>query len=258
MATAWIERLDFLERGFMAINRALMEFAALEPGMAVLDIGCGPGTTTEEIAAITGGRTVGLDISMPLIEAARARSHGGTSFIEADATDYPFQPDFDLVFSRLGLMFFADPVASFSNIRRALKPGGRMAFLAWAPMEEIPYLIEPLQAVRDLLPPIELPPPDAPGGYALADPERTRHILEQSGWHAIEMQHITPPSLLGTTLEEATEAACNIGPIAQRFREADAAIQDEVRRRVASILKRFETDEGIAPPCACWLVSARG
>jgi SAM-dependent methyltransferase len=257
MATAWIERLDTLERGLAGINDALMAFADLKPGMAVLDIGCGPGTTTEQIAAVTGGRTVGLDISKPLIDAAKARSRGATEFIEADATDYPFRPEFDLVFSRLGLMFFADPVASFANIRRAVKPGGRLAFLVWAPMEEIPYLIEPLNAVRDLLPPIEMPPPDAPGGYALADSARTRRILEQSGWHAIESRHITPPSFLGATLAEAVEAACNLGPIAQHFREADEATKAEVRRRVSAILARFETSDGVVPPAACWLIEAR-
>jgi SAM-dependent methyltransferase len=257
MAAAWIERLDTLERGLAGINDALMAFAALKRGMTVLDIGCGPGTTTEQIAAVTGGRTVGLDISKPLIDAAKARSRGTTEFIEADATDYPFRPEFDLVFSRLGLMFFADPVASFANLRRALRPGGRLASLVWAPMEEIPYLIEPLDAVRDLLPPVELPPPDAPGGYALADSARTRRILEQSGWQAIGLRHITPPSFLGATLPEAVEAACNLGPIARRFHEADEPTKTEVRRRIAAVLARFETSEGVAPPAACWLIEAQ-
>lgn len=258
MAEAWIAMLDQLEHGLAAINAALMDFAVLEPGMRVIDIGCGPGTTTEEIALriLPGGSAVGLDISGKLIDAAIARFGTVAHFIEADAADHPFRPEFDLVFSRLGLMFFAEPVAAFANIRRALKPGGRLAALTWGPMEEIPYLFEALGALRDLFPPLPPTPPNEPGGFALADKARLHAILEASGWRNIRIEKIRPPSFLGETLDAAVEQLIAIGPYARAFREADAATQKEARSRLHALLAKYETPSGIAPPSSCWLFGA--
>ena len=258
VATNWLARLEQFERGLAGINAALMAFADPKPGQDVLDIGCGAGTTTEEIAAkVAPGRVVGLDISKPLIEAARARSSGATVFIEADASEYPFAPEFDLVFSRLGLMFFVDPVKSFANIRRALKPGGRLAFLCWCPQNEICYLSEPYHAARDLLPPIDPTPDNAPGPFGLADSARTIRLLEDAGWRHVLVRRATPPSLLGTTAAEAAEQVMNMGPLARLLRQADEATRARVHARVTPVMAKWATPEGICPPASCWLVEAR-
>lgn len=257
IATNWLARLDHFERGLKGINDALMAFAGLKPRMNVLDIGCGAGTTTEEIAArVAPGRVVGVDISKPLIEAAMSRSSGATTFIEADASDYPFTPDFDLVFSRLGLMFFADPVASFANIRRALKSGGRLAFICWCPQSEICYLSEPYFAARDLLPAIDPTPDNEPGPFGLAGRDRTACILAEAGWHHVRIERTTPPSLLGATPEEAAEQVMAMGPLARLLRQADDATKSKVHARITPVMEKWRTANGIEPPAACWLVEA--
>jgi SAM-dependent methyltransferase len=257
VADNWVTRRDHFDRTLAGIGAALMAFADLKPGMDVLDIGCGAGATTEHLAArVAPGHAVGLDISTALVAAAKARSGGATRFIEADASVYPFLPEFDLVFSRLGVMFFADPVASFANIRRALKPGGRLAFLCWCPADEIVYLSETFKAARDLLPAYEPTPDNEPGPFGLADSARTRRILEEAGWRDIRIERTTPLSLLGTTLDEAVEQVMNMGPLARLVREISEDTRQKVRERVAPVLRPFLTAEGVCPPAACWLVGA--
>ncbi len=258
VADNWLKRLDHFERGLKGINDALMAFADLKPGISVLDIGCGAGTTTEEIARrVAPGRVVGLDISHALIDAARARAGTAITFIESDASEYPFAPEFDLVFSRLGLMFFADPVASFANIRRALKPGGRLALLCWCPQSEICYLSQPYLAARDLLPALDPTPDNEPGPFGLADPDRTAKILADAGWSAVRIERTTPPSLLGATPAAAAEQVMNMGPLARLLRQADDATKTKVHARIVPILAQWQTPTGVEPPAACWLVEAR-
>jgi SAM-dependent methyltransferase len=257
-ATSWVSRIDQFERGLKGINDALMAFADLKPGLDVLDIGCGAGTTTEEIARrVAPGQVVGLDISHPLIEAARARTGGAADYIEADASDYPFTPVFDLVFSRLGMMFFVDPVASFANIRRALKPGGVLKFLCWCPQNEISYLSEPYRHVRDMLPPLEPTPDNEPGPFGLADSARTLRLLEDAGWHGVRIRRTTPPSLLGSNAAEAAEQVMNMGPLARLLRQVDDATKTRVHARIAPLMEKWRTDNGIEPNASCWLVEAR-
>lgn len=258
IATNWLARLDHFERGLKSIGAALLDFAAPQPGEAVLDVGCGAGTTTEELAALVApGRAVGLDISEALIGAAKERSAGRAQYILADASDYPFAPEYDLIYSRLGLMFFTDPVASFANIRRAAKPGGRLAFLCWCPQAEICYLSEPYLAARDLLPPLDPTPDNEPGPFGLADKDRTARILTEAGWHSVRIERASPRSLLGATADEAADQVMNMGPLARLLREADDTVKSKVHARVVPVMAQWQTDEGIAPPAACWLVEAR-
>ncbi len=258
VAENWVARQDHFDRGFTHITAAVMAFAGLKPGMNVLDIGCGAGTTTTAIfAAVKPGRAVGIDISAPLI--AEARRRAGTmpvQFIEGDASDFPFDPQFDLVFSRFGTMFFVDPVAAFANIRQALKPHGRLAFVCWCPFEQVQSVYAPFAAARDLLPVPDAPVPNAPGPFGLADRTHTHSVLEQAGFGGIRIEKIEPRSLMGSTVEEAVEEAMNLGPLAFATRHMDDAGQQAIRARIAPVLESFRTDEGIAPLAACWLVAA--
>ena len=154
-------------------------------------------------------------------------------------------------------MFFADPVRSFANIKNALRPGGRLAFICWCPFEENAAVFEPYAAARDLLPPEEPVVPSAPGPFGLADGERTRSILTQAGYRDVRVERVERPSLMGATVEEAIEQAMNLGPLAFATRNTDDATKAAVRARIHPVLERFKTSQGIAPPAALWLVGAK-
>lgn len=254
----WVIRQDAFDRGFMHITAAIMEFAALSEGMNVLDVGCGTGATTAEIARrVAPGRVTGIDISAPLINAAAMRAGTLATFIEADAANYPYATEFDLVFSRFGVMFFADPVKAFTNLHRALRPGGRLAVICWCPFEQVPSLYECYAAVKDLLPPQEPQAKNAPGPFGLSDRDHTFGILERAGFRDIVIQKTTPRSLMGTTIDEAVEQALNLGPLGRAVTALDEAAKDRIRERLRPVLERHQHEDGIAPPAACWLVGAR-
>lgn len=257
----WVNLQDTFDRGFTHITAALMQAAAPKAGENVLDIGCGAGTTTIALASMVApGRATGVDISAPLVAAAKQRAQAAASaaeFIEADAAHHPFVPIHDVAFSRFGLMFFADPVRAFANIKRALRPGGRLAFVSWCPFEEIATVYAPYAAARDLLPPDPPATPGAPGPFGLCDKDRIVAILVQSGYLAIEVEKTVRPSFMGKTVDEAMVQAMNLGPLAFATRNADEATKDAVRARIRPVLEGFMTDEGVAPEAAFWLVGAR-
>jgi SAM-dependent methyltransferase len=159
-----------------------------KPGEHVLDVGCGTGTTTIEIADAVGptGSVVGCDISPTMIDAARVRASDlpQVSFAIADAqTDDLLQADlFDAVYSRFGVMFFVDPVAAFANIAAAVRPGGRLTFVCWQAEEVNEWIALPARILRTYTTDLELPPPDAPGPFAFRDPSRVERILVDAGW----------------------------------------------------------------------------
>src|SRR5262245_55479152 len=167
----WARAQEKRDRDHAPMTEAALKLAAAQPGESVLDIGCGSGTTTLRLAeAVTdAGRVLGIDISAPMLAVARRHAREldtHVRFIEADATDYKFEPHaFDLAFSQFGVMFFADPVATFSNLHAAIKPNGRLAFICWRASTENPWSAVPESAAKPLLPPIEPLPPDAPGRY---------------------------------------------------------------------------------------------
>jgi SAM-dependent methyltransferase len=256
VAQCWAERQDKRERCFAAVTQAALDFARLAPGMNVLDVGCGAGGTTHAIAKIVApGKAVGIDLSTALLAAAKAKP-GSAQFLEADAAEHPFAPEFDLVFSRFGVMFFAGPVAAFAHLKAALRPGGRLAFVCWRPLQEVAFHREAFFAARDLLPPQEPPVPHAPGPFGLADRDYTRGILEKSGWRAIRIEPLETRALLGATLDEAVEEAMNLGPLAHASRGLDEALRDKIRTRIRPVLARHETAEGIALSAPCWLAGA--
>jgi SAM-dependent methyltransferase len=256
VAQCWAERQDKRERCFAAVTAAALDFARLAPGMNVLDVGCGAGATTLSIAqTVAPGKAVGIDLSTALLAAARAKP-GTAQFLEADAAEYPFAPDFDLVFSRFGVMFFADPVAAFAHLKAALRPGGRLAFVCWCPLQDVPFHREAFFAARDLFPPQEPPIPHAPGPFGLADRDYTRGILERSGWRNIRIQRLETQALLGASLDEAVEEAMNLGPLAHASRGLDEGLRDRIRARIRPALAQHATEEGIALAAPCWLVDA--
>lgn len=219
----WADLQPPLDRQLAPLGRRAMAALDLRPGLQVLDIGCGAGQTTVDLARTVapGGHVLGVDISRPLLEVARRREGGpSVAFLEADAQTHPFEPGaFDAVFSRFGVMFFADPEAAFANIHRALKPGGRLAFVCWRSPFENPIMSLPMQAALAHVQSVPAPPaPGAPGPFAFADPARPTSILAAAGFKDIAT---TPhdedigPGDLETTLA----LALRVGPLGAVLRE---------------------------------------
>ncbi len=257
----WAQLQESTDRSLAAITTALMPFAAAKAGDRVLDIGCGCGTTTLALAEAVGpyGAVTGVDISAPMLGVAQARAKAAAAriaFVEVDASTAAFKPEFDLVFSRFGVMFFADPGAAFANIRASLKPGGRLAFVCWRAMPENAWASAPLAAARDLLPPQEVPDPHAPGPFAFADAKRLMGLLLKAGFTNVRGDKLDSVMNMGASLDDAVTTAFSIGPLARIASELDEPTREKIRASVRTALEKFANPEGIAPPAACWLVRA--
>lgn len=262
MGHEWVVLQERMDANLSAIHDALMPFAAPQPGEAVLDIGCGTGTTSLALADAVGprGKVLGLDISGTMLELARQRGQGvrNLSFSQADASQAAFQPEYDLLFSRFGVMFFDDPIAAFTNLRKAAKPGGRIAFACWRTPQENLWASAPLAAAKPFLP--DMPPPDplAPGPFAFADPDRIGAILGEAGFRDIHIQKFDGVMDMGRDRDQAAAHTLRIGPLARAAAELDDGTKARIVAAVRDALGRFALPDGsITPPVACWLVGAR-
>jgi len=254
----WADLQAPLDRQLARLGHRTIAVLAPKPGERVLDIGCGAGETTLDLAA-TGAEVVGVDISRPLLDVARRRGAGVTdvSFLEADAQTHPFAAgSFDAIFSRFGVMFFADPPAAFANLRRALKPGGRLAFVCWRRPDENPFMTAPMVAALALVPTPPPPPePGAPGPFAFADPERVRGILDAAGFTDVTL---TPheQKIGGNDLDTTLDLALKVGPLGALLRE-NPDQQAKVIEAVRGVLAAHDGPDGVTLDSASWIVTAR-
>jgi ubiquinone/menaquinone biosynthesis C-methylase UbiE len=257
VAERWARLQKTIDASLFEIHKALMAFANPRPRERVLDVGCGAGTTSFALAKAVGveGSVTGVDISEPMLEAARARGIG-VNFRKADAATHLFHPTHDLVFSRFGVMFFDDPPRAFANLKKALRTRGRLAFVCWRDVKENLWATAPMAAARDLLPPQEPADPLAPGPFAFADSDRLRAILEKAGYRNIRIEKLDTTMFMGATAEEAAAQALNIGPLARAATGLDDATREKIRAAVTEAYARFLTPAGVTPPAACWLVGA--
>ncbi|HXC54970.1 MAG TPA: class I SAM-dependent methyltransferase [Rhizomicrobium sp.] len=259
----WTQFQADMDRNLAAATAGILPFAKAAPGERVLDIGCGAGETSLKLAEAVGpnGRVTGVDVSAPLLGLARARAGAAknVAFVEADAAFYPFAPDHDLVFSRFGVMFFDAPAAAFANIRTALKPGGRLAFVCWRPAPDNQWVALPAGAARGLLPPQPPPDPLAPGPFAFADPGRVAAILTAAGFRDVRIEKLDGHMDLGRDADHAAFQMTNLGPLSRALGDAsvDDAARERVRVAVKAALEDIRTPDGIRPAIACWLVGAR-
>jgi SAM-dependent methyltransferase len=255
----WAAFQPVMDKALSAISDAALAFAAATPGERVLDLGCGTGTTTYALAKAVGpaGNVSGVDISRPMLAVARTRGTG-VNFREGDASVLLFHPTHDLVFSRFGVMFFDDPEAAFANIRKALAPHGRLAFVCWRDVKQNVWASGPMAAAKALLPPQEPADPLAPGPFAFADDARLRDILGRAGYRDVRIEKLDSTLNMGATVSDAAEQALRVGPLARAAAELDDATKDKIRAVVKDAFAKFETPAGITPPAACWLVGAKG
>jgi SAM-dependent methyltransferase len=262
----WVALQDFLDQQIRPLGLLAMERGAIAAGESVLDVGCGCGDTTLEIARRVGsaGSVTGVDISAPMLERARASAAAAglkqATFENADAQTATLPSRrYDLLFSRFGVMFFIDPPAAFANLRSALKPGGRVAFVCWRQLFDNPWMFVPFMAAA---PHLSLPPPpapDAPGPFAFADPERVKGILEKAGFVDVALEQVSQPLRIGAgrSVEETVEFLLQMGPTANAVRDASPEVRGAIAKAVGEALQPYVTPEGVRMDSSSWLVTAR-
>ncbi|MEX2482113.1 MAG: class I SAM-dependent methyltransferase [Gammaproteobacteria bacterium] len=256
----WVEHIDQLERMLTDLSVRLIAAVDARPGEQVLDIGCGGGPTSAELARLVGsaGHVLGVDISAVILALARRRfAHlPSLAFATADAAEHAFTPaSFDVITSRFGVMFFPDPHAAFRNIRRAARPGARLRFLCWRPLDENPWMGAPAKAAFTVIPPPEKPAPGAPGPFSFGQVERVRDILSLAGFTAIEFEPVDQAITLGS-LDEALEWLTRMGPAAAPLADAAPEAREAARAAMRDVLAAHETSAGVTLAGAAWLVRA--
>jgi SAM-dependent methyltransferase len=258
----WAALQDQLDHQIEPLGARAMDALAPAPGERVIDIGCGCGQTTLALAGRVGagGAVLGVDISQPMLAVARrrvaAQGLDQVSLVEADAQTHAFPPGaFDAVFSRFGVMFFADPTIAFANIRKALRPGGRLGFVCWRPFADNPWMMVPMAAAQQHLPPLPPPPdPFAPGPFAFADADRLRGILTAAGFSDIEIAPLDA-RIGAPDLDQAVEVALKVGPLGALLRDQPdkaGVVVEAIREALAPHLG----PEGVRLPSATWIVTA--
>ncbi|MZF84379.1 class I SAM-dependent methyltransferase [Streptomyces sp. SID5643] len=255
---AWVDLQELLDEMFRPFEELLVDAVAAEHAGSVLDVGCGTGGITRAVARRTG-HCVGVDISGPMIEAARAhaeREGVPASFIQADAQEYAFEPGaFDAVVSRFGVMFFHDPVRAFGNLRSTVRDGAGLRCVVWRGPEENPFMTTAERAAAPFLPELPARRPDQPGQFAFADPERVHRILTESGWAGIDIQPVDVVCALPE--QDLVTYFTRLGPLGMVLPGADERTRAEIVEAVRPAFDPFVRGTRVRYTAACWMVSAR-
>jgi SAM-dependent methyltransferase len=259
----WTDHQEHQDQVLRPISDQLIAAADPRPGERVIDVGCGCGATTIDLAdrVSPGGEVLGLDISEPMLARARERAAESlpTRFELADATVYDFEPEAaDLVASRFGVMFFADPARSFVNLRKGLKVGGRLAFACWRSAKQNPFFVLPLREAGKHAPPLPEMGPDDPGPFAFAHEARVRRILSQAGYGDIGL---TPQDLeldiaVGRGLDAAVAAALTIGPTSRMLDGQSEAVRAAAAADIRKALAAHARGDSVLLGAAIWIVTA--
>jgi len=260
----WTDRQAEQDVLLAPVSKTLIDRAAVKPGDRIIDVGCGCGSTSIAFAekVAPNGFVLGIDISGPMLARARelAPRHLPVDFVQTDATVHPFDPQsFDLVVSRFGVMFFAEPAISFANLRRALRPSGRVAFACWREPRENPWMMAPLQAIYQHVP--KLPPQgrEDPGPFAFASEERVHRILGEAGYKAIGMEPIALSFdiAIGRGLDAAVQAALQIGPGSRALDGHPPETRAAAAASVKEMLTPYVRGQSVPLSGSIWIVTAR-
>jgi len=258
----WTQHADHYDRAGRRRWARFLDTGLVTERDAVLDIGCGTGRSTRDVAGIASqGSALGIDLSARMLQLARQRSVAeglrNVTFAQGDAQVYPFATEhFDIAISSFGAMFFNDPVAAFSNVARATRPGGRLALLVFRELQRNDWLMalrEALAAGREL----PFPPPDAPTPFSFADPERVRGILGAAGYADVNFTPMNDPMDLGADPADAYAFALTIGIVEDWLRGLDDHAREQALLRLQATLAAHATADGVLLGSAAWLITAR-
>jgi len=260
----WADRQQAQDVVLGPVSEVLIDRARARSGERIVDVGCGCGATAIALAHQVGptGHVLGVDISGPMLARGRQVAPAGlpVEFVLADATVHPFEPaGFDLLASRFGVMFFAEPARSFANLHRALRPSGRLAFACWRDPRENPFFMAPLQAAYKHVPKLPQLGPEDPGPFSFASEARVRRILGEAGFSGVEMEpcNLALDIAIGRGLDTAVQSALEIGPAARALAEQPpdvvAAATDSIREALAVYLR----GQSVPLPASIWIVTAQ-
>jgi ubiquinone/menaquinone biosynthesis C-methylase UbiE len=267
LAPKFIRFKHILVDGLSRHSEAVFPALPVRPGDRVLDVGCGFGDTAIRLAERVGpeGKVVGIDCCDAFLDFARkeiaARGLKNVSFMRGDAEIALPAENFDFVFARFGTMFFANPVAGLRNMRKALRPGGRMVHIVWRRRADNPWLSMAKDVVMRFLPE---PGADAqtcgPGPFSMADEQTVTAMMRAAGYENIDFQRVDAPVLVGNDVKDAIAFQLAIGPAGEVFREAGSLAEEkraEIEAALAEAINRqVVATEGIVMDSSSWVISA--
>ena len=260
----WADRQQAQDILLAPVADILIDRAKPKAGERIIDVGCGSGATSIAFAQKVGptGHVFGVDVSGPMLARARqsAPRELPIDFVLADATVHPFDPaSFDLLASRFGVMFFADPALSFANLRKALRPSGRLAFVCWREPRENPWMMMPLQAVYQHVPKLPQQGPEDPGPFSFASEARVHRILGEAGFTGIAMEpcNLALDIAIGGGLDAAVRSALEIGPASRALEGAPSDVRVAATNSIREALTPFVRGEQVPLAASIWIVTAR-
>lgn len=264
----WLASQVRLDAMVAAFGQAAIEAAAPATGERVLDIGCGAGTSSLALAARvgTGGQVLGVDISQPLIARARALApqHTPALFQVADAGSGELpESAFDILFSRFGVMFFDDPTGAFAHMRRALRPGGRVAFVCWRGAAENDWMRLPMAAIKGIVPLTAPPDPEAPGPFSFGDRERVARIMTVAGFTDIAIAPFDASVPFGeggtrdAAIDDAVKMALEVGPLSRTLANQPDDLRARASAAVRAVFAGRPGERSVMIDGAAWIVTAR-
>jgi SAM-dependent methyltransferase len=252
-----------IDRLMAEVTEAALAAAAPQPGESVLDVGCGTGTTTLRLAQAVGstGQVLGVDISEQQLGLARQRvADAGVKNVQLvldDAASHRFRAEsIDLGFTRYGVMFFADPVTAFRNIRSAMRPSGRLLLAVFRSGPENAWATAAVGAIGHLIAPPVPPGPEEPGQFSWSDPARVRRILDGAGFRDVALKPLDLSFRLGADAAEAAEFATFMGQGARLLHGQPEETRQAARSAFEGFFRQHEGPNAVRLPAALWLVSA--
>jgi len=267
---SWVRHNSLLEELLSEPGRRCMELFSLPSSAQILDVGCGCGNQTLDWASQLDPscKITGVDISEPMLALAedlksanQSSLQADVSFVLGDASDALFpEASFDAIYSRFGVMFFADPTAAFATLLSSLKPGGQLGFVCWQSPALNPFFTAPMQAALTVLPPPPPAKPGAPGPFGLSDRERTHSVLSEAGFTEVTVEPLQLELSAGAdrSFDDLFQELIQIGPAAALIAESDPTLSEQAKTAVYETLGEFySVGKGVRFEANFWLVSTR-